>query len=454
MRRVSVLSITMALIAGTVACTEPVPEPPIQYDLTISSSEGGAVAAPGEGTFTYDSGTVVSLVATQHAGYRFVEWTGDVEKISNTTTFTTTITMHGDYSILARFAERPVYQLTVTGTEGGSIQVPGDGSFAYHEATVVPLVAEPEPGYHFVEWSGDATTIVNVKSAVTTVTILGDSTIIAVFQKTQYTPMVAAGWYHTVGLKADGTVLAVGSNHVSQCDIGDWTDIVQVATGYYHTVGLRSDGTVVAEGENRFGECDVGDWVDVVQVAAGVGHTVGLKSNGTVVAVGSEVFGRCDVREWSDIVSVVAGFYHTAGLKSNGTVVAVGSYGGDASDLGGWTDIIQLAAGWSWTAGLRSDGATVALGYIRYAGADVSNWSDISMIAGGEWHIVGVGSDRTVVAGGHNDHGQCDVYQWKDIIWIAAGGAHTVGLKADGTVVAVGANDYGQCDVGGWNLAG
>ena len=60
--------------------------------------------------------------------------------------------------------------------------------------------------------------------------------------------MVAAGWGHTVGLKADGTVVAVGDNRYGQCDIGGWTGITQVAAGSHHTVGLKSDGTVAAVG--------------------------------------------------------------------------------------------------------------------------------------------------------------------------------------------------------------
>jgi hypothetical protein len=36
------------------------------------------------------------------------------------------------------------------------------------------------------------------------------------------TPMVAAGVGHTVGLKSDGTVVAVGFNDYGQCDVGGW----------------------------------------------------------------------------------------------------------------------------------------------------------------------------------------------------------------------------------------
>jgi hypothetical protein len=78
-------------------------------------------------------------------------------------------------------------------------------------------------------------------------------------------------------------------NGDGQCDVGNWTGIIQVAEGERYTVGLKSDGTVVAVGYNGFGQCDVGNWTDITQVAAGEYHTVGLKSDGTVVAAGGYV---------------------------------------------------------------------------------------------------------------------------------------------------------------------
>jgi len=96
-----------------------------------------------------------------------------------------------------------------------------------------------------------------------------------------------------VGLKSDGTVVAVGDNSLGQCNVGNWTDIVQVAAACKDTVGLKSDGTVVAVGWNYVRPRNVGRWTDIVQVAAGgmffVGHTVGVKTNGTVVTAGPEI---------------------------------------------------------------------------------------------------------------------------------------------------------------------
>jgi len=63
-----------------------------------------------------------------------------------------------------------------------------------------------------------------------------------------------------VGLRFDGTVLAVGRNNHGQGDVGNWMNITQVAAGWSFTVGLKSDGTVIAVGANNDGQCDVGDW--------------------------------------------------------------------------------------------------------------------------------------------------------------------------------------------------
>ena len=79
------------------------------------------------------------------------------------------------------------------------------------------------------------------------------------------------------------------------------TTLWRLTAGSYHTVGLRSDGTVVAVGMNKHGQCDVGGWRDIMAVAAGCVHSLGLKPDGTVVAVGDNDYGQCDVSDWSAI---------------------------------------------------------------------------------------------------------------------------------------------------------
>ena len=185
---------------------------------------------------------------------------------------------------------------------------------------------------------------------------------------------VAAGDYHTVGLRFDGTVIAVGMDFDGQCEVGDWADIVAVAAGDYHTVGLRADGTVVAAGDNEYGQCDVGDWADIVAVAAGDYHTVGIRADGTVVAVGMNNYEACEVGGWTDIVAVAAGWYHTVGLRSDGTAVAVGRNDEGQCEVADWTDIVAVAAGKYHTVGLKADGTVVAVGKNLLDMCDVGDW--------------------------------------------------------------------------------
>ena len=347
------------------------------------------------------------------------------------------------------------FTLDVTSTGGGEVTEPGEGASMHCAGQNVKLVATPHTGYRFVNWTGDVSTIGNVNGASTTITMDGNYSITANFEEHttgEYTPMVAAGGYHTVGLKYDGTAVAVGANTRGQCNVGDWTGIVQVAAGWQHTVGLRSDGSVVAVGWDRYGQCDVGDWTGTVQVATGSTHTVGLKADGSVVAVGWNDDGQCNVGGWTGIVQVTAGSTHTVGLVSDGSVVAVGSNYRGQCNVGTWTDIVQVAAGSYHTVGLKSDGSVIAVGSDGGGRCNVGDWAGIVQVAAGEYHTVGLKSDGSVVAVGWNKEGQCNVGDWTGIVQVAADVAHTAALKSDGSVVAVGWNDDGQCNVGDWNL--
>lgn len=51
------------------------------------------------------------------------------------------------------------------------------------------------------------------------------SNCIKVVRSKLHSDTIAASISHTVGLKADGTVVAVGNNFDGKCDVSDWTDI-------------------------------------------------------------------------------------------------------------------------------------------------------------------------------------------------------------------------------------
>jgi hypothetical protein len=87
---------------------------PSEYNLTISSTSGGNVTAPGEGVYTYRAGSVVNLVGEPEEGYRFVNWSGTVATMADANASVTNITMYGNYTIIASF-QRPVSNALIGG---------------------------------------------------------------------------------------------------------------------------------------------------------------------------------------------------------------------------------------------------------------------------------------------------------------------------------------------------
>ena len=131
---------------------QPVPEPepttpdPVQYTLTVTAGDGGTVSTEGG---TYDEGTEVSITATANEGYRFTGWEGN-----NSTNESLTITLNADQTLQAQFEIIPIYTLTVTTTEGGTVSIEGG---EYQEGTEVTISATPDDEYFFLGWEGDIT---------------------------------------------------------------------------------------------------------------------------------------------------------------------------------------------------------------------------------------------------------------------------------------------------------
>jgi hypothetical protein len=180
-------------------------EPPEgQYSLTISSTPGGTITEPGVGRFTYDDEKVIPLVAKADEYYEFDKWTGNVSTIGNVTAAETTITVNGNYKITANFKLKDGYcSLTVSSTEGGSV-TPTEGIHVYEASAEVELFAVPDEHYEFVEWTGDVSTIDNVYSAATNITMNDSYSITANFE-------LKEGWYSlTISSTEGGSVTEPG----------------------------------------------------------------------------------------------------------------------------------------------------------------------------------------------------------------------------------------------------
>jgi hypothetical protein len=97
-----------------------------------------------------------------------------------------------DHTTYPFLSWQPVrYNLTISSTAGGNVTRPGEGPFMFAR-TAVRLVATPDAGFGFVNWTGNVTTIANVTAANTTIHMDGNYSIMANFVAVYHLTMAAA----------------------------------------------------------------------------------------------------------------------------------------------------------------------------------------------------------------------------------------------------------------------
>jgi alpha-tubulin suppressor-like RCC1 family protein len=172
---------------------------------------------------------------------------------------------------------------------------------------------------------------------------------------------IAAGGYHTIALKNDHTIWACGYNIYGQIgsgstagtidvpvQISSLTDITSIAAGIYHTIALKSDGSFWIWGFNVYGQLGNGtntqsnvpllisSMTNVSAIAGGEHHTLALKKDGTVWAWGWNVSGQLgdgtntnsnvpvQITSLSGISAIGAGYEHSLFLKNDNSVWSCG----------------------------------------------------------------------------------------------------------------------------------
>ncbi len=140
---------------------------------------------------------------------------------------------------------------------------------------------------------------------------------------------VAAGYRHSLALRADGTVAAWGNNSEGQSDPPPGlADVRAVATGWQHSLAVRGDGTVIGWGRNDFSQATPPIGLNkAVAVAAGSLHSVTLTLDGNVVGWGLNNHGQATVPVGlSNVVAISAGYDYSMALRANGTVAVWGVF--------------------------------------------------------------------------------------------------------------------------------
>jgi alpha-tubulin suppressor-like RCC1 family protein len=256
---------------------------------------------------------------------------------------------------------------------------------------------------------------------------------------------IAAGNNHTVGLNADGTVVAVGDNSNGQCNVSEWQDIISVAAGSDFTAALTLTGTVLSTNDDWK---MLADWHDVIELEAGGDFIAALRSDGKVLLSGKDGYVPEEFKyalRWNDVVMLAVSSNSVSGLRKDGRVLTLGAYSDITQD---WRYVQAIYASPHTITCIKQNGVVQSTNM----SASKMPWDAVFRVAAGSSHTLGITSKGKVFADGSLNYGERNITDWQDIIDIAAGPAFSVGLKADGTLLAVGNNSSGQCNISDWKL--
>jgi alpha-tubulin suppressor-like RCC1 family protein len=246
---------------------------------------------------------------------------------------------------------------------------------------------------------------------------------------------VTSGYWHSVALMADGTLLSWGNDYsggrlgngttdpkpypapVDQSGVLAGKRVVAISAGNSHTLALTADGLVAAWGANGSGQ--LGDGTTTPRYTPVLVNTLGALAGKFVVGIS-------------------AGYTHSLALCSDGTLIAWGE--GTSGQMG------------NGTANSSSVPVTVTV-----TGTALEGRTPIQVSAGSS-HCMALCSDGTAVSWGSNSYGQLGIspsanpvyvaravftgagsaLQGKTLKSISSGSAEVTGLCTDGTLVAWG----------------
>ncbi len=183
---------------------------------------------------------------------------------------------------------------------------------------------------------------------------------------------IAAGVWHTLALRKDGTVIAWGNHLYGQTDIpAGLSNVIAIAAGNNHCLALKSDGTLVAWGEYGYGQGGVPAGLsNVVAIAAGSYHNLALIADSTVVGWGSDIYGQTDVPAGlTNVQSIFADSCNSYAVKSDGSLVQWGNapvwqHNGTNTQLNfSGSNFVTIAAGAFTGWSLQNDGVARTYGF-------------------------------------------------------------------------------------------
>ena len=241
---------------------------------------------------------------------------------------------------------------------------------------------------------------------------------------------VAAGAYHSTGVKRNGTAWAWGRGDYGRLGdntvvskrspvsvVGGFTDWCQISAGWASSNAVRQNGTAWGWGNNGTGRLGdgtttnrsspvlvVGGFTDWCQISSGYSHTLAVRQNGSLWAwgaAGNGALGNNSTNNTSSPVSVVGGF-------TDWCQASAGGFG--AANAGFSVAVRQNGTAWAWgfnLAGQLGDGTTTIRSSPVSAVGEFTDWCQVSASDFyNDQFSNGVRQNGTLWSWGGNDQGQ------------------------------------------------
>ena len=262
-----------------------------------------------------------------------------------------------------------------------------------------------------------------------------------------------AGWWHSCGLREDGSVVCWGDKRLAGGTSGapDATEFepsdetfTQIDSGRMSSCGLKADGNAQCWGADlhdgvRYSVPE--DYGPFVQLEIGFGDVCGIKSDGTAQCWGWGRYGGTSVPAGETFQDIALGSYHTCGLRTDGTVSCWGEPAPDShkgEDSHGQTNapsgtFVDVEAASFYSCALNSDGIPTCWG--KVPAADSPSWSQsYQSLALRVYGACGLRADGTVSCWG-TDSGDTPADTFRSI---ESQYHHTCGVTTGGDTVCWG----------------